>query len=131
MDGDVSPQLSEESDDNNQPPTGDIADLTASVQQNAATGDSQGNAVLPQSSARTTAYRGKGKGVGKGTSGSSGPPMKRRRPTATTSRCAPVEQEASSYDEDNNEVATQSITVHCAEGILRILHTCLTYLPGS
>ena len=116
MDGDVSPQLSEESDDNNEPPTGDIAELTASVQQHAATGASQGTAALPESSARTTAYKGKGKGVGKRKSGSSGPPVKCRRPTATKSRPFQEAEEELSNEEDDNEVATQSIKVRSHRG---------------
>ena len=118
MDGDVSPELSEESNDNDVGgPTGDLADLTASVTDNAATGGAEGNAQLPQSTARTTAYKGRGKGVGKGKSGSSGPPVKRRRPSATVSR-APQEEDHDDTSEDDGgkEMATQSITVRLRRG---------------
>ena len=115
----MSPQLSQESDDNNDvAPTGDLADLTASVTQAVAVGSAQGQATLPdtQSSARTGAYKGCGKGVGKGKSGSSGPPLKCRKPTATVSR-PPVEDEDSSDDnDDNNEIATQTIRVCSQRG---------------
>ena len=121
MEGDVSPQVSQESDGNaDVPPTGDLAILTANVMQTAETGASRGPATVPtvSSSAKTTAYPGRGKGVGKGQSGSSGPPVKRRKAVATTTRpCPPSDEES---DDDNNEegteMATQTITVHSRRG---------------
>ena len=90
MAGDVSPEMLEESDDEVEvQPTGDLADLTASVTQTATTGDAEATATVPTSSARMVSYKGHGKGVGKGKSGSSGPPVKHRRPSATVNRPPP------------------------------------------
>ena len=129
---DRTPQPSDVEDQDNDacPPTGDLADLTASVAQNAAAvqiGSAQGPAALPGhgSAARARIYKKPAnKGVGKGASGSSGQPRKQRRqPTATASRSV----QDSSDDEDDGdiqEVATQNITV----GIRRGYSTFPAYL---
>ena len=59
-----------EDDQENIEPTGDLADLTASVWEGMPTDED-----YPGGSPQRTQYKGKGKGVGKGKSGSSGPPV--------------------------------------------------------
>ena len=115
LQGDQTPEFTDcdtEDDAENLPPTGDLADLTASLREQMPTDED-----LPPSSHQN--YKGKGKGIGKGKSGSSGPPVKRRRIQASQ----PVSDEAD-QDTDVNEsqtdpekaVATQTITVGAKRG---------------
>ena len=114
--GDVTPDPSEEeASDEDNPPVGDIAELTQRVQTTAA---SQNEAS--QSSARVrifTTKKPKNKGVGKGQSGSSGPALKRKG-SAEVSRpqqASSSESDASSSSDD--EVgAVQQITVKSTRG---------------
>ena len=104
-------------------PIGDIAELTARVSENAVVPSNQ--AQEPGSSARVRVFgTKKNKGVGKGCSGSSGPPAPKRKPTSTVSR--PPPSDSSSNDESSNEEdavqATQTITVGSSRGY--------SYYPG-
>ena len=75
MDGDSTPELLLSDDEESMAPVGDIADLTARVSENAATPGKEAN---EPSSARVKVFTSqKNKGVGKGSSGSSGPPLPR------------------------------------------------------
>ena len=74
--GDKTPVMTDVNteDDENIKPTGDLADLTASVRDDMPTDeDFSGGPPANES------YTGKGKDVGKGESGSSGPPVRRNK----------------------------------------------------
>ena len=113
---------SDEDDNGPVPPVGDIADLTASVSKNAAVPRVR-EADGPTNFARVCVYTTKkNKGIGKGTSGSSGPPPK-RKPTSTVSRQpTPSSSDETSSDEEQEATATQTIMVGSKRGY--------TYYPG-
>ena len=117
---DKTPNASE-SDDSSQEdngPTGDIAELTQRVQSSAVTqNDSQGSARVRVFMTKKP----KNKGVGKGQSGSSGPPAPpKRKPVATVVRApAPStsnSDDSSSSDNDDDVGAVQQITVKSKRG---------------
>ena len=120
MDGDSTPELLLSDDEESMAPVGDIADLTARVSENAATPGKEAN---EPSSARVKVFTSqKNKGVGKGSSGSSGPPPAKMRKSipATVSRPPPEEssseEEESEDEEEPNIGATQTITVGAERG---------------
>ena len=115
LDLDKTPEPSDVSDEDNTP-TGDIALLTQQVQSNA----TASQPVDSQSSARLrifTTKKGKNKGVGKGQSGSSGPPVKKKA-TATVSRppASPSSSEAEESSSDDEVAAVQQIMVKSKPG---------------
>ena len=116
------PSDQDESDGEN-PPIGDIAELTQRVQ-SSTPNQNQANEAS-QSSARIrvfTTKKAKNKGVGKGQSGSSGPPAPKKKATATVSRPAPPSSSESddntSSDDDAQDAvgAVQQITVKSKRG---------------
>ena len=126
MPGDRSPDIvCSDEETRNEAPIGDIAELTSRVSENASVPSSAQAGVTP-TSARVTIYTSKkNKGVGKGSSGSSGPPKKpKAKPTSTVS--IPLDEsssdEASSGEEEVQPIATQTITVGAKRGY--------THYPG-
>ena len=107
---DVTPELSdaEQADDEDVLPTGDLADLSANV------------GATAHASKGPTKKKGKNKGIGKGCSGSSGPPPKRARKNNLIQQPAPVESDSESEEEievDEYLVgSTQKITVGVKKG---------------
>ena len=108
-------------------PIGDIAELTASVSENASL--AIGNqADFPVTSARVRVYTSKkNKGVGKGCSGSSGTPAPKRAATCTVSKPpaddSTSEEDTEDDDEDDDNInATQTIMVGSTRGYF--------YYPG-
>ena len=77
-------------------PTGDLADLTASVREGMPTDED-----FPGGSQNSN-YKGKGKGVGKGKSGSSGAPTRKTRKgkKAIISQNVPSDNQADSVEEN-------------------------------
>ena len=116
--GDVTPELSENEDEDISP-TDDLLDLTNQVRANAVNVPAE-DAALPIEGASSgwPVYKGKGKGVGKGCSGSSGPLIKRRR--KAQSRPPPEESSDSDAAEEEKVAcqanATQTITVRTKRG---------------
>ena len=108
--GDVTPDISdaELSDDQQVAPTGDLADLLVNV------------GVTAQNSKGPNKKKGKNKGVGKGCSGSSGPPPKRARKNNLVQQ--PANESSESESEEEIEVderlvnSTQKITVGVKKG---------------
>ena len=125
MEGDITPELLLSEDEEIAPPVGDIAELTARVSERAST---PGKFADPPTSARTRVFTSqKNKGVGKGCSGSSGPPAKRKVPATSTVSKAPkydtssdddADEELSedNEDEDQDPTATQTIMVGAKRG---------------
>ena len=122
MAGDVTPEmqqsdLDEDTNDAQQSPVGDILELTSRLKDSV---PSSTAAALPMESAGKQRYTGKGKGVGKGCSGSSGPPLKKRQKTKKPPPPPPSSDSDSSNAADEEaemqEVATQSIMVKSKRG---------------
>ena len=134
--GDRTPELTDvdtDDDENTIEPTGDLAELTASVCE----GMPRDEDFPGGSSCSCTApYKGKGKGVGKGSSGSSGPPQRKKK-TPAAPRPTPREiddgEESEDAEAEEEPVATQTIMVKKKkkEDTHIILHTYLMYPQRS
>ena len=119
LQGDRTPEMTDDENNEDLAPTGDLATLTANVCEGMPTDED-----FPDGScSRSLPYRGKGKGVGKGNSGSSGPPKKRSKSASNdrvqvpsqTKQATQITTEAQA--ENSDEVAaTQTITVGSKRG---------------
>ena len=109
--GDRTPEFSDVEDVGTQQPTGDLADLSRNVglQPTGDEGTSNGVSTKPK----------KNKGVGKGSSGSSGPPQNRKRKNNLVQQPAPEDssdEEEVEINEGEEPGATQHITVGICRG---------------
>ena len=114
---DKTPPMSEEEEENDSTPapTGDLAELSQNVGlvivPSQGSTSAQGNAPVKKTN--------KNKGVGKGCSGSSGPPLKRRRPANNLIQQPAREVDSDEEDVEVDEHAEPGSTQHITVGVRR------------